>query len=286
VLLKRIAIVGPATVLRLVPAVVVPVLVTVGAVGMLIPIFWMLSTSLKPLTEVFALPVQWWPAEPRWENYWSAWNRFPFGRYFANSLIVSFSVTVLNVVLSGFAGFALAKYRFFGRRVLFLAILATLMLPIEALMVPTFLIVKELSWLNSYQGLIVPAAADAFGVFLMRQTMLHVPDSLIEAARIDGASELRIYFQVVMPLLWPATLTLAIFVWRETWDAFVWPLLVVSQDQLRTVPIGLHRFQEENLTTYNEVMAMSFVVMLPLALMFFCFQRAFIQGIAGTGIRE
>jgi ABC-type glycerol-3-phosphate transport system permease component len=262
------------------------VLLVVGAVVMLIPIFWMISTSLKPLNEVFALPIRWWPAESHWENYSNAWNRFPFGRYFANSVIVSFAVTAINVLLSGFAGFALAKYRFFGKQVLFLAILATLMLPIEALMVPTFLIVKEFNWLNSYQGLIIPAAADAFGVFLMRQTMLHVPDALIEAARIDGASEIRIYFQIVMPLLWPATLTLAIFVWRETWDAFVWPLLIISQDQLRTLPIGLQRFQEENLTNYNEAMAMSFVAMLPLAVLFFIFQRAFIQGIAGTGIKE
>jgi len=270
----------------MIPRIVGYALVVAGAVVMLIPILWMVSTSLKPLDEVFALPVQWWPTEPRWENYSNAWNRFPFGRYALNSGIVSLSVTVLNVVLSGFAGFALAKHRFFGRQVLFLVMLATLMLPIEALMIPTFLIVKELDWLNTYQGLIIPAAADAFGVFLMRQTMLHVPDALIEAARIDGASEVRIYFRIIMPLLWPATVTLAIFVWRETWDAFVWPLLIVSQDHLRTVPLGLQRFQEENLTTYNEAMAMSCVAMLPLAVLFFVFQRAFMQGIAGTGIKE
>jgi len=261
-------------------------LLVAGAVGMLLPIFWMVSTSVKPLNQIFSLPIQWWPAQPQWENYSNAWGRFPFGRYFVNSVIVSLGVTILNVTLSGFAGFALAKYRFFGKQVVFLAILATLMLPIEVLMVPTFLIVKELNWLNSYQGLIIPAAADAFGIFLMRQTMLHIPDALIEAARIDGASEPRIYVQIILPLLWPAVLTLALFVWRETWDAFVWPLLITSQDALRTVPIGLQRFQEENLTNYNEAMAMSFISMLPLAVMFFIFQRAFIQGIAGTGIKE
>jgi ABC-type glycerol-3-phosphate transport system permease component len=261
-------------------------LLVAGAIVMLLPIFWMLSTSVKPLNQIFSLPIQWWPAEPQWSNYSNAWGRFPFGRYFVNSVIVSLGVTILNVTLSGFAGFALAKYRFFGKQVVFIAILATLMLPIEVLMVPTFLIVKELNWLNSYQGLIIPAAADAFGIFLMRQTMLHIPDALIEAARIDGASEPRIFVQIILPLLWPAVLTLALFVWRETWDAFVWPLLITSQDALRTVPIGLQRFQEENLTNYNEAMAMSFISMLPLAVMFFIFQRAFIQGIAGTGIKE
>src|SRR5262249_57932462 len=135
---------------------------------------------------IFPLPIQWLPSPPRWENYTSAWSRFPFGRYFVNSVIVSLSVTILNVVLSGFAGFALAKYRFFGKKVVFLAILATLMLPIEVLMVPTFLIVKELNWLNTYQGLIIPAAADAFGVFLMRQTIVHVPDPLLQSASIHG----------------------------------------------------------------------------------------------------
>jgi ABC-type glycerol-3-phosphate transport system permease component len=284
--LHRAKLQSPGAALRLALASAGYVVLLIGAVVMLIPIFWMVSTSLKPLNEIFSLPVQWWPAEPRWENYANAWSRFPFGRYFTNSIIVSLAVTIINVTLSGFAGFALAKYRFFGKQVLFIAILATLMLPIEVLMVPTFLIVKELNWLNTYQGLIIPAAADAFGVFLMRQTIVHVPDPLLEAARIDGASELRIYFQIVLPLLWPAVLTLALFVWRETWDAFVWPLLITSQDALRTVPIGLQRFSEENVTNYNEVMAMSFVAMLPLAILFFIFQRAFIQGIAGTGIKE
>lgn len=284
--LNRAALASPGAVVRLALSSAGYLLLVLGAGVMLIPIFWMVSTSLKPLNEIFSLPVQWWPAEPRWENYANAWNRFPFGRYFTNSIIVSLAVTIINVLLSGFAGFALAKYRFFGKNALFIAILATLMLPIEVLMVPTFLIVKELNWLNTYQGLIIPAAADAFGVFLMRQTIIHVPDSLLEAARIDGASEVRIYFQIVLPLLWPAVLTLALFVWRETWDAFVWPLLITSQDALRTVPIGLQRFSEENVTNYNEVMAMSFVAMLPLAILFFIFQRAFIQGIAGTGIKE
>jgi ABC-type glycerol-3-phosphate transport system permease component len=257
-----------------------------GGLLMLVPIFWMVSTSVKPLATVFALPVEWWPADPQWDTYVSAWNRYPFGRYFINSTLVSSASTFLNVLASGFAGFALAKYSFFGKHVVFLGILATLMLPFEVLLVPTFIVVKNLGWLNTYQALVIPLAANAFGVFLMRQTTLHVPDALIEAARLDGASELRIYFQIVMPLLWPALLTLALLEWRETWDAFLWPLIVTSQEQLRTVPIGLSRFQEQNLSTYNEVMAMSGLAMLPMVVLFFVFQRHFIQGIAMTGVRE
>ncbi len=257
-----------------------------GALLMLVPMLWMMSTSLKELPDVFKIPIQWIPRPPHWEVYVEAFSRFPFERYFLNSFIVTGAVTVLNVLLSGFAGYGLAKYHLFGRRALFLAILSTLMLPIEVLMVPTFLIVKGLGWVNTYQGLIVPVVADAFGVFLMRQFMLNVPDSLLEAARIDGASEIGTYFRIVVPLAWPAILTLTIFTWRETWDAFVWPFIIVTEDRMFTIPLGLQRFQEQYVTTYNEVMAISTVAMVPLVLMFFFFQRAFIRGIALSGLKD
>ena len=260
--------------------------VLAGGLVMLMPILWMVSTSLKPLNRVFELPMQWIPRPPQWSNYPNAWHRFNFARYFLNSIVVSLAVTILNVLLAGFAGYSLAKYRYFGQRALFVAILSTLMLPIEVLMVPTFLIVKDLGWLNSYQGLIIPVVADAFGIFLMRQFLLHLPDSLIEAARIDGASEIGTYFRIVVPLSWPAIVTLTIFTWRETWDAFVWPFIIISDDNLRTVPLGLQRFQEEYVTTYNEVMAISAVAMVPLILLFFFFQRAFIRGIALSGLKD
>jgi len=261
-------------------------LVVAWGIVQLLPILWMVSTSLKPLNRVFELPIQWIPRPPQWHNYPDAWRQFPFARYFVNSFIVSASVTVLNVFLAGLAGYSLAKYRYFGQRALFIAILSTLMLPIEVLMVPTFLIVKALGWLNTYQGLIIPVVADAFGVFLMRQFMLGLPDSLVEAARIDGAGELGTYFRIVVPLIWPAVLTLAIFTWRETWDAFVWPFIIITEDSLRTVPIGLQRFQEQYVTTYNSVMAISTIAIVPMVLLFFFFQRSFIRGIALSGLKE
>jgi ABC-type glycerol-3-phosphate transport system permease component len=261
-------------------------LVAAWGVVQLLPILWMISTSLKPLRDVFALPIEWIPRPPQWGNYPAAWSQFPFARYFLNSFIVSAAVTVLNVFLAGLAGYSLAKYRYFGQRALFIAILSTLMLPIEVVMVPTFLIAKTLGWLNSYQGLIIPVVADAFGIFLMRQFMLGLPDSLVEAARIDGAGELGTYFRIVVPLIWPAVLTLAIFTWRETWDAFVWPFIIITSDTLRTVPIGLQRFQEQYVTTYNSVMAISTIAMIPMVLLFFFFQRAFIRGIALSGLKE
>jgi ABC-type glycerol-3-phosphate transport system permease component len=262
------------------------VLLVLGAVIMLLPIFWMVSTSVKSLANVFTLPIEWWPAQPNWQNYADAWNQNPFGRYFLNSAIVATATAGINVLLSGFAGYALAKFSFFGKQAIFLCILATLMLPIEVLMVPTFVLVKNLNWLDSYQSIIIPGAANAFGVFLMRQTMLHVPDALLDAARIDGAGEVRIYFQIVMPLLWPAVLTLALLEFRESWDSFVWPLIVISQNSMRTVSIGLSLFQQENMTNYNQLMAMSTLAMLPMLVLFFFFQRSFIQGITSSGIKE
>lgn len=246
---------------------------------LLTPVLWMLSTSLKPLDRVFELPVQWVPAPPRWDVYTTAWRRFDFGRYFLNSVLVSAAITLINVLLAGLAGYALAKFRLVGGRVLFVGILGTLLLPIEVLMVPTVLIVRDLGWLNTYQGLILPLAADAFGVFLMRQFMRRLPDALLEAARIDGAGELRIYFRIVVPLSWPAIFTLALFTWRESWDAFVWPFLVVNDDRLRTIPLGVQRFQEAYVTTHNEVMAISAAAIVPLAVLFLLFQRAFLRGI-------
>jgi multiple sugar transport system permease protein len=253
---------------------------------LLTPFAWMLSTSLKSLDKIFTLPIEWIPTNPQWSNYPSAWRRFPFSHYFLNSLIVSAGITTLTVVFSSLAGYSLAKYRCPGRKWIFIAILATLMLPIEVLMVPTFLIVKDFGWLNTYQGLIIPAIADAFGIFLMRQFMLTIPDALFEAARIDGASELQTFWKIALPLTWPAVLTLSVFTWRESWDSFVWPFLVATDDIVRTVPIGIQRFQSEYLTTYNEVMAISTLAMIPVLLLLLFFQRAFIQGIALSGLKE
>src|SRR4051794_15286590 len=166
----------------------------------LIPIVWMISTSLKPLSEALAWPIVWIPSPPLWSNYASAMSRFNFLRYAFNSLFVACADTVLTVTLASLAGYSLAKFRFFGQRVIFLAILSTLMPPLEAVMVPTFLVVKDLGWLNTYQGLIIPQLASAFGVFLMRQFMLRIPDSVIEAARIDGAGEFRTFFAIILPM--------------------------------------------------------------------------------------
>ena len=266
------------------------VVLTVIAFFLLVPVFWMVSTSLKTLGHEFDLPVQWIPSDPRWENYAEAWSnpltKSDFARYTINSVIVTTTVTLLNVLFTSLAGYGLAKYRFAGRSVLFLAIVVTLILPLEVIMVPLFLTMRDLGWINSYQGLIVPVIADAFGVFLMRQWFRSLPDSLIEAARIDGASHLRVFFTIAMPLSWPAIITVGVFAFRETWDDFTWPFLVIQSDAMRTIPLGIRTFQQAELSNFPHIMALTTLASIPLAVFYFLFQRYFVRGVAASGIKE
>ncbi len=256
-----------------------------GALLMLVPLFWMLSTSLKTLEKVFSLPIVWIPWPLHWENYPNAFSQFNFPRYFLNSFVIAIAVTLTNVFFCSLAGYSLAKFRYPSREFIFVAILSTLMLPMEVVMVPTFLIVKQFGWINSYAGLIAPFVIDAFGIFLMRQYILSIPTDLIEAARIDGCSEFRIYWRVIMPLCKPALAALSIFTFRESWDQFIWPLIIISKDELKTLPLGIAMFESSFGTAYNEVMAVAVIGMIPMALLFFFFQRAFVQGIVLTGMK-
>ena len=256
---------------------------------LLLPIFWMLSTSLKSPGEVFDIPIQWIPDQPLWSNYSEAWanpkGATTFTRYTINSIIVAGTVTVVHVLLASLAGFGLAKYRFMGRQFLTVAILATLMLPLEVIMVPLFVTVRDLGWLDSYQGLIVPIIADAFGVFVMRQHFRSLPDELIDAALVDGSGHLRIFFRIAVPLSWPAIAVVAIFIFRETWDDFLWPLLVVQSGSMRTIPLGIRVFESAELSNFGQIMAISTLAFIPLLLLFLIFQKAFIRGVAHSGLR-
>ncbi len=263
---------------------------TIVTFFLLLPVLWMVSTSLKTLGSEFDLPIQWIPSDPRWENYVESWSNplthADFARYTLNSVIVTASVTTLNVLLTTMAGYGLAKYRFAGGNIVFLAIVITLILPLEVIMVPLFLTVRDLGWIDHYEGLIVPIIADAFGVFLMRQWFKSLPTSLMEAARIDGAGHIRVFFTIAVPLSWPAILTVAIFTFRETWDDFVWPFLIVQSDSMRTIPLGVRTFQQAELSNFPHIMALSTLATIPLVILYFVFQRYFVRGIAGTGLKD
>jgi ABC-type glycerol-3-phosphate transport system permease component len=261
------------------------VLLTACTIVFLTPIFWMLSTSLKSTDVVFDLPIQWIPTPPHWENYPDSLGKYDFPRFFLNSAIVAGTVTAVHVLLASWAGYGLAKYRFGGRQIVFWLILATLILPLEVIMIPLWLTIQTIGWENSYQGLIIPVIADAFGVLLMRQYFLSLPNELIDAARIDGAGHVRTFFTIAVPNSWPALVTLAIFIFQATWDEFVWPFLIVNSSDMRTVPLGVQQFQSGELSNFPAVMAVSAVATIPLATLFLVFQRYWIRGVATSGIR-
>ena len=251
----------------------------------LVPLVYMVSTSFKLPSEVFELPLRWIPREFHLENYIKPLQEQPFLRWFFNSAFVALSVTFLNLLTSALAGYSFAKFDYPGRNILFGFILATFFIPLEAFIIPLFLLVKELGWLNSYLGLIIPAAGNAFGIFFMRQNMLSMPDEFVEAARIDGASEPRIFWSIVLPLNKTALSSLAIFCFMWNWNSFLYPLLVASKDAYRTLPIGLASFESAYSTNYPELMAVSFLAMLPVLIVFFILQRQFIEAMALSGVK-
>jgi ABC-type glycerol-3-phosphate transport system permease component len=260
-------------------------LLLAGAAFLLLPYLWMLSTAVKSPSETFRLPLTLIPDTVHWETFPRALTHFAFPTYILNSLIVASAVTVSSVVLASMAGYALTRFHFRGRELLFLFMLTTLMLPTEVVLVPQFLVVHALGWLNTFQGLIVPTALDAFAIFLMRQFMLSFPKELIDAARVDGAGEFTIYSRIVLPNLKPAIAAIAVFSFRDSWDQFIWPLVIISRDAMKTFPIGVAQLESEAVGVFNEQMAIAAIGMIPMVLLFALAQKAFVQGIAMTGLK-
>jgi multiple sugar transport system permease protein len=261
------------------------VLLAVLAFAFLIPILWMTVMSFQEGGKMFDLRTEWIPAVWHFENYPNALSRAPFVQYFINSGIVSVTVMAGNVVFCTLAGYGLAKFHFRGSGLVLLLILSTLMLPLEVTLVPTFLIVHKFEWMNTYQGIVAPLLIDAFGVFLMRQSIISIPSDYIEAARIDGAGELRILLQIIVPQCLPALSVLAIFSFRDSWDQFLWPLTVVSIDRLRTYPLGLVQFGEEYGNPATEQMAIAVLATLPVFLLFLILQRSINRGFGLSGLK-
>lgn len=251
----------------------------------ILPILWMTTTSFQAGDRMFKLDTEWIPSVWHPENYTNALAAAPFARYFLNSTIVSGAIMVGNLVFGTLAGYGLAKFRFPGDRIVLLIILATLMLPLEVTLVPTFLVVHQLGWLNTYQGLAGPLVIDAFGIFLMRQSMISIPSDYIEAARIDGASELRILWKVILPQCRPALAILAVFSFRDSWDQYLWPLTVVSIDRLRTYPLGLVQFGQDYGNPPTEQMAVAVMATIPVFLLFIVLQRAIQRGFGLSGLK-
>jgi multiple sugar transport system permease protein len=253
--------------------------------GFILPILWMTTTSFQAGEKMFQLTTEWIPTVWHPENYPNALSRAAFPRYFLNSGIVSLAVVLGNVVFCTLAGYGLAKFRFPGDRIVLLLILSTLMLPLEVTLVPTFLVIHQFGWMNTWAGIAGPLLVDAFGVFLMRQSIVSIPSDYIEAARIDGAGELRILWSVVLPQCWPALAVLVIFAFRDSWDQFLWPLTVVSVDRMRTYPLGLVQFGEDYGNPPTEQMAIAVLATIPVFLLFLALQRQIRRGFGLSGLK-
>ncbi len=248
-----------------------------AAVIALLPLAWMLSVSLMAPGEASSFP-PFLPGEPRLDNYESLFARAGTGRYLANSLLVAGTITVLSVVLNTMAGYAFAKLRFAGRDRLFTALVGALVIPAEVAMLPLFLLLKPLGLVNSYGGVIVPAMATIFGIFLVRQYARSIPDELLEAARIDGAGEARIFVVIVLPLLKPVLVTL-IFTFLGSWNDFMWPLIVLADQRYFTLPVALAALSGEHVQDSELMMAGSVVTVAPVLLLFLALQRYYLRGL-------
>lgn len=260
------------------------VLLTLAAALVLLPFVWMVASALKPASEVFASPPSLVGSSLRWENFTNAWTYLPFGRFMVNGIVVSAIGTVMVVASSAMAAYAFSRIRWRGRDGVFLLYLGTLMIPQEVLVVPMFILMRNLGWTNSYLGLIVPWAFTAFGTFLLRQFFLTVPEELEDAARIDGASRWRMFVRIVLPMATPAMGTLAVFTFIGYWNSFLWPLLIVSDVRMATVPLGLNMFLGQTGNQWNLLMAAATISIVPSALIVLGLQRYLVSGIALSGM--
>jgi multiple sugar transport system permease protein len=261
------------------------------AVIMIGPLYWMFATSFKPAGDVFASPPKWIPNPWILQNYRDVFSLLPFERYFLNSVLVTSIIVGLNVVLDTAAAYAFAKLRFPGRDFLFFALLLTLMVPSQVNLIPLYRIMVRLHDINpvlgvdTYFGLIAPSAVQVFGIFLMRQYLRAIPDELLESARVDGASEFHILRTIVFPLAKPAMATLAIFTFLTAWNDFLWPLLVTSSDDMRTLPVGLALLARRNTVNWGHTTAGTMLAAAPMILVFLVFQRRFIEGLTSGAVK-
>ena len=260
------------------------VLITLVTILFLIPLVYMLSTSLKPKEEVLQNTAALFGGYFAVENYARAWNAFPFGRYLFNSIFVGVATTVVTVVTSAMAAYAFARLKFRGRDKLFFAYLATLMVPLQVTIIPLYMILRILGWHNSYSALIIPPAFTAFGVFMLRQFFLSIPVEIEEAAKIDGCSRFGIFTRIILPMSKPGLASLAIFTFVNSWKSFFWPLIVTSTDTYKTLPLGLYMFSGQYGTDWSALMAATTISILPGVIFYVIFQKGLVQGIALTGM--
>lgn len=271
-----------ASYIKKVPVYLFILIVTLGSV---FPFVWMISASLKTEATVFEYPIKWIPKQPRWDNYIEIFQKVSLLIYFKNTFIVSISVTFLQIFLSSLAAYAFSKIVFPGREILFILFLATLMIPYQVIMIPIFVIVKNIGLIDTLLGLILSCSFNAFSIFFMKQYFMTIPNELVEAARIDGLSEARIYSMIMLPLAKPALATLAIYTFVGAWNDFLGPLILLSSDSNLTIQLGIRKFITQYSAEYQLIMATSVLAILPIFLVFLYFQKYFVKGLALSGLK-
>ncbi len=261
------------------------IFMTILALGMLIPFFWMVSTSLKDGNNVFEFPPKWIPNPIKWSNYAEVWEVVPFAAFALNSFLLALCVTCGQVLTSAFAAFSFARLNWWGRDKVFFAYLATMMIPSAVTMIPLFLLLRYLGWIDSYKAIIIPGIFSAYGTFMLRQFFMGLPTELEDAARIDGCNLWEIFWNVTIPLSKPALATLSIFTFLGNWRNFQWPLIVLQTSEKMTLPVGLAYFMGEHSTKWNLLMAGSLMSIVPLVAIFLIGQRFFVKGIQLGGVK-
>lgn len=255
-------------------------------IATLAPLLWMASASFMPSGQANTFPPTLIPRSPTLEQYATLFTRLNLGRYLFNSALIASIVTLVSTVVNSMAGYAFAKYRFSGRDGIFRSLIVSMVIPGQVTMLPLFLMLNRMGLVNTYLGVIIPGIASIFGIFLIRQFAMSIPDSLIEAARMDGASEFRIYSSVIMPLCRPVLITLAIFTFMGTWNDFLWPLIVLTNNSMYTLPVALAGLSGEHVQDTELMMAGSVLTVLPVLVLFAALQKYYIEGIMAGGVKE
>ncbi|RFB12507.1 carbohydrate ABC transporter permease [Bacillus sp. HNG] len=260
-------------------------LLILGSLLMLLPFIWMLSTSLKSSGEVTAMPPIWIPEDFKWENYAEAFEMAPFVRYIINSAIVTVLSTIGELLTTILAAYAFSRVNFYGRDFIFAILLGTMMVPGEVLLIPNYVTLSNLGWIDQYEALIVPWLASIFSIFLLRQFFLGIPKELSYAAKIDGCRDFRFLWTIMVPLAKPALITIVLLKAIGSWNAFLWPLIVTQSKEMRTLPVGLTSFSTEAGTIYELLMAASTMIILPMIILYIILQKYIIEGVAKAGIK-
>lgn len=257
-----------------------------GAAFILLPFLWMVITSLKPSREVLLMPPKWIPSQLQWENFERAFQSAPFLRYFTNSVMVTVAITASELVTSILAAYAFAQFSFKGRQLLFILLVATMMVPGEILVIPNFVTLAKLNWINTYKALIAPWGTSVFSIFLLRQQFASIPPAYYKAAKIDGCGDLRFLLNIMIPMSYPTIVSVLLLKVINSWNSYLWPLIATNTNDMRTLPVGLAFFSTESGVQYNTLMAFSLMIIAPILILYLVTQKYILQGISHSGIKN